>query len=87
MMATINVPPEKRGYYKCCGGELCFFTLQIGAPEEQSSLLINWKNVPARQTAPVAFIYSNPKENDSKCSVWINKQINKYLHLPEVISM
>lgn len=72
MMATINVPREKRGYYKCCGGELCFFTLQIGALKEQSSLLINGKNVPALQTAPVVFIYSNPKENNSICSVWIN---------------
>lgn len=39
LMVTINVAPEERGYLKCCGGgRVMFFTLQIGGPEEQTSL-------------------------------------------------
>lgn len=58
LMVTINVAPEKRGYYKCCGGELCFslYKLEVQGSNPLHSLIGQMSPTP--QAAPVAFICS-----------------------------
>lgn len=68
LMATINVAPEKRGYYKCCGRDLCFSLYQLELQEEQSSLLINGKNGPTRQDCSRLSV-----QNPNKIIGWMKK--------------